>query len=177
MFGFFSRKKKLKDTAYALFGQVVEQARLPVFYEKLGVEDSLDGRFDMICLHMFILLHRLQQEETDESGQLRRYLKEVMFENMDLSLREMGVGDLSVGKKVKAMAEAYYGRQQAYEQFLEEPGEFGEALVRNIYRGQEVEEERLKTIVQYVTDQVSALEKHDISHIYSGQQVFNRYPL
>ncbi|WP_321392016.1 ubiquinol-cytochrome C chaperone family protein [Emcibacter sp.] len=172
MFGLFSRRKKLRDTAYVLFGYVVDQARLPVFYDKLEVEDSLDGRFDMICLHMFMLQNRLEQEETDKSGQLRRYLKEVMFENMDLSLREMGVGDLSVGKKVKAMAEAYYGRQQAYEQALQDSEELAEALRRNIYRGNQIADEPVKMLVKYINEQVGHLEKLDIGHIYRGQQVF-----
>ncbi|MFC7050379.1 ubiquinol-cytochrome C chaperone family protein [Emcibacter nanhaiensis] len=177
MFGLFSRKKKLKDTAYTLFSQVVDQARQPVFYEKLDVEDTLDGRFDMICAHMFMLQHRLEQEKTEQSGQLRRFLKEVMFENMDLSLREMGVGDLSVGKKIKVMAEAYYGRQQAYENALQEEEGLQEALARNIYRGRDVSAEKLKSLAEYMTGQIAALENCDIGHIYSGQQVFSESSL
>ena len=177
MFGLFSRNKKLKDTAYELFGQVVSRARQPDFYEKLDVEDTLDGRFDMICLHMFMLLQRLEQEETKQSGQLRRFLKEVMFENMDLSLREMGVGDLSVGKKIKVMAEAYYGRQQAYAQALAGEEELTEALGRNIFRGREVSGEKLTALADYMTGQIAALEKQDIGHIYAGQQIFSEFSL
>jgi cytochrome b pre-mRNA-processing protein 3 len=111
---------------------LVAQARAPAFYAGLGVPDSLDGRFEMLALHVFVALRRLKQAGHDALAQA---LFDAMFEDMDRSLREIGVGDLSVGKRVKEMARALYGRIAAYEAGLSQPGD--EALVaaleRNLY--------------------------------------------
>jgi cytochrome b pre-mRNA-processing protein 3 len=119
--------------ADALYAAVVEQARRPAFYAKLGVPDTVDGRFEMIALHMFLVLHRLKGEAAAEAfGQA---LFDAMFADMDRSLREMGVSDLSVGRHVKNMAKAFYGRVGAYESGLADPTDaaLGEAIRRNVY--------------------------------------------
>src|SRR5579885_2019728 len=102
-----------KPAAAALYRAVVAQARAPAFYVAYGVPDTLDGRFDLIALHMFLVLHRLKSD-TDAST-VSQALFDIMFDDMDRSLREMGVGDLGVGRRVRAMAEALYGRMAAYE--------------------------------------------------------------
>jgi cytochrome b pre-mRNA-processing protein 3 len=129
----FARKPK---PAAVLYDAIVAAARQPIFYEKWGVPDTLDGRFDVIVLHMFLVLERLKggAEET------RANLIDYFFLDMDRSLREMGVGDVSVGKKVRKMAEAFYGRLTAYSDAV---GKSEEALItsltRNLYAGQEAE--------------------------------------
>jgi cytochrome b pre-mRNA-processing protein 3 len=102
-------------SATALYGAVVAQARQPAFYTACGVPDTVDGRFEMIALHMFLVLHRLK---TGGEGELAQQLFDIMFADMDRNLREMGAGDLGVGKRVRAMAEALYGRMAAYEEGL-----------------------------------------------------------
>jgi cytochrome b pre-mRNA-processing protein 3 len=109
---------------------IVAAARHPVFYADWGVPDTLDGRFDMITLHTFLVLDRLKGEEQA----FRQGLVDELFADMDRSLREMGVGDLSVGKKVRKMAEVFYGRVAAYDQALAgAPGALEAALARNIF--------------------------------------------
>jgi cytochrome b pre-mRNA-processing protein 3 len=100
--------------AYTLYALINEEARQPQFFEKLGVPDTLDGRFEMILLHMFVQLHKMKQagEQTTEA---QRLLIEAFFEDMDRSVRELGVGDTGVSRRVKAMANAFYGRIHAYE--------------------------------------------------------------
>lgn len=109
---------------------IVAAARHPVFYADWGVPDTLDGRFDMISLHTFLVLDRLKGVEKD----FRQRLVDEMFADMDRSLREMGVGDISVGKKVRKMAEVFYGRVAAYDAALAGPPEALEAAIaRNVF--------------------------------------------
>ena len=97
--------------ARRLYAAIVAAARHPVPYASWGVPDSLDGRFDMISLHMFLALERLK----GEAEAFSQNLVNEFFADMDRSLREIGVGDVSVGKKVRKMAEVFYGRVGAYE--------------------------------------------------------------
>lgn len=108
---FFKDKKDKKATAY-LYAGLVGRARHPVFYRELGVPDTIDGRFDLILLHLFLVTHHLEMNLNEAA--LSRLLQEKMIDDMDRSLREMGVGDMSVGKKIKAMATAWFGRREAY---------------------------------------------------------------
>ncbi len=121
--------------AMELYAKIVAQARRPVFYQRYAVADSLDGRFDLIVLHLHLVLKRLGGLMGGET--LQRALQEVFFADLDRSLREMGVGDLSVGKRVKQMARAFYGRVAAYDMPLREGDReaLAAALVRNLWRG------------------------------------------
>ena len=126
------RPSQERDAAAALYRAVIAQAREPAFYARFGVPDSVDGRFEMIALHMFGLLHRLKQEP--DAAALSQELFDIMFVDMDRSLREMGVGDLGVGRRVRAMAEGLYGRMAAYESGLAAgDAELAAAVRRNVY--------------------------------------------
>ena len=114
-------------------GGVVEQARQPAFFTECGVPDTLDGRFELICLHAFFYLHRLKAERPRRAGLCQRFF-DAMFADLDRALREMGTGDLSVGKQVKRMAQGFYGRIRAYEEGLAaDDSVLGAALARNLF--------------------------------------------
>jgi cytochrome b pre-mRNA-processing protein 3 len=130
-----------KKAARSLYDAIVAQAREPAFYGADRVPDTLDGRFEMIVLHAFMVLHRLQ----DDAGEVRASSREIaldqklsqalfdtMFLDMEFALREIGVSDLAVGKRVKDMAKGFYGRVAAYEAGLA-AGDLGPALSRNLY--------------------------------------------
>jgi cytochrome b pre-mRNA-processing protein 3 len=109
---------------------IVAAARHPVFYAEWGVADTLDGRFDMISLHAFLVLDRLKGIESEFCQEL----VDEFFRDMDRSLREMGVGDVSVGKKVRKMAEVFYGRAAAYDRAMASPEALlPEAISRNVF--------------------------------------------
>ncbi len=109
---------------------IVAAARHPVFYAEWGVADTLDGRFDMIALHAFLILDRLKGVEAG----FRQDLVDEFFRDMDRSLREMGVGDISVGKKVRKMAEVFYGRVAAYDKAMADPEALlPDAIARNVF--------------------------------------------
>jgi len=109
----------LKQQAADAYMGIVAQSRQPVFYTDWQVPDTLDGRFDVLVLHLFLVLARCEDSVGEDSGpagatSFSRALAEMFFADMDRSLREMGAGDTGVGRRVKAMAEAFYGRMQAY---------------------------------------------------------------
>jgi cytochrome b pre-mRNA-processing protein 3 len=127
------RRGAPQQAADALYAALVAQARRPDFYARLGVPDTLDGRFEMIALHAFLMLRRLKGEAG--TAPLAQALADRFVEDMDASLREMGAGDLGVGRRVRTMAQALYGRIGAYAAALEgEESALAEALKRNVYR-------------------------------------------
>jgi cytochrome b pre-mRNA-processing protein 3 len=133
----FRRRSQARIIA-ALYGAVVAQARSPAFYTDYAVPDTTEGRFDLIVLHLVLLLRRLGQE-TDIRRGLGQDLFDEFCRDLDANLREMGVGDLAVPKRMQRFAEAFYGRQSAYCEALAaaDPQAFEEALARNIYQGRE----------------------------------------
>lgn len=164
----FSRHNPAADQLYAA---LVEQARQPVFYAKLGVPDTVDGRFEMIVLHMFVVLHRLKSEgAVDALGQA---LFDTMFADMDRSLREMGVSDLSVGRHIKTMAKALYGRVAAYESGLADPTDaaLGEAIRRNVYGTVDTPPDP-KPLATYLRASVAALAAQKAGDLTAGAPRF-----
>jgi cytochrome b pre-mRNA-processing protein 3 len=127
--------KQHNPAAVGLYRCIVEQARQPGFYTCHGVPDSLDGRFDMIVLHAFLVMRRLRTIASQAADQLSQDLFDLLFADMDSNLREIGVGDLGVGKRVKKMAQAFYGRVEAYEAGLlaTDDAILTDALTRNLY--------------------------------------------
>lgn len=134
VFLFFGGKKE-DARILPIYNQIVAQARQPAFYRDHGVPDSLDGRFDLIMLHAILVIRKLNRLGP-EGEQMAQDLFDLIFADMDNNLREIGVGDLSVGKRVKTMAKAFYGRAEAYEKGLAAADggqELMAALTRNLY--------------------------------------------
>jgi cytochrome b pre-mRNA-processing protein 3 len=132
--GFFRRRGNQERAAFTLYSAAVAAARDPFLYEALGVPDTLDGRFDAIGLHVFLLIRRLNTG--GELGQpMAQAVFDAMFIDMDINLREMGVSDLSVGKRNRAMWEAFHGRAAAYTEAWDDPIAFPAAIARNVWRG------------------------------------------
>ena len=176
MLDFLFGYKKLKNVGYKLFSKIIEQSRVSEFYSRLGVEDSLDGRFDLMAVHMVILLDKLDQEKDNKkSARLKRILQEIMFDNLDLTLREIGVGDLGVGKKIKVMAEAFYGRMTVYQAAFKEGDTdlISEALLRNLYRGKVIDKNILSDMSAYVRKQHKNIASQPISEIMHGEIEFS----
>ncbi len=136
LFKMFRRKRGERE-AFALYSAAVAAARQPWFYAELGVPDTLDGRFDLINVHMALLVRRLRHEQGPAGAQLAQGVFDAMFLDMDVSLREMGVSDLVVGKRVRRMWEAFHGRAVAYEPALDsgDAESLALALARNVWRG------------------------------------------
>lgn len=162
-------RKKTKDHAHLLYVAIVNQARQPFLFDNFGVPDTVDGRFDMISLHVFLILRKLNTDENKVEG-LSQSLFDTMFDDMDRSLREMGAGDLGVGKRVKAMATAFYGRLYAYEKAMEnEDSELlTGAILRNVFRGEEPRKEDAEKIAKYTNYFFLKLSHYSVEELILG---------
>ena len=160
------------DNAYHVYGALVAQARRPYFYAGLDVADTLDGRFDMILLHAALVLHRLNAADGDKS--LAQDLVDVMFADLDRSLREMGVGDLSVAKKIKPMAQAFSGRADAYGRALDagSTDDLAAAIARNLFPLAGDISSSARGIANYALAARDALGAQQIGEIRAGQIAF-----
>ena len=124
----------------ALYALAVEQARQPAFYTSLGVADRIDARFELYTLHVLILFLRLKQD--GERGEVAaQKLFDVYISSLDHTLRELGVGDVSVGKKMRKLGESLYGRMNAYEGPLraEDIDTLAVSVAKNIFESADVE--------------------------------------
>lgn len=118
----------------ALYGLAVQQAREPAFYTTLGVADRIDARFELYTLHVLLLVMRLR-DEGEQGAEAAQALFDTYVSALDHALRELGVGDISVGKKMRRLGEAMYGRMTAYEGPLRDgdPGALAASLARNVF--------------------------------------------
>ena len=130
------RRDPHRPAAEALYAVAVAAARDPVLFARLGIPDTLDGRFDSLSLFVVLLIDRLQAAP-DPGPALAQAVFDAMFHDMDRNLREMGVGDQSLPRRMKAMWNAFHGRALAYRPGLaaEDAGELAAALARNVWRG------------------------------------------
>jgi cytochrome b pre-mRNA-processing protein 3 len=173
---FFGLRARRERAAVELvYAGIVEQARVPLLFAALEVPDTLDGRFESVALHAFLVLNRLKADRP-ASAEFAQALFDTMFADMDRSLREMGVADLGVGRRVKAMAEALLGRVRAYEQGLEQ-GETAleSALRRNLYGTVAAPgpgDAAVAAVARYVRHQRAALATQPIAALLAGKVGF-----
>lgn len=174
-FGLFKDSRQ-DQAARDLYGAIVRQGRHPGFYTACGVPDSPDGRFDMIALHAYLVLRRLKREQ-GKTAALAQALFDLMFADMDQNLREMGVGDLSVGRRVKALAQAFYGRVAAYDEGLDgDHATLKAALRRNVYRHARPSEAQVAMVADYMRRVDRDLTGYDLSRLMAGQISFGLAP-
>lgn len=138
MFKSFLRRRPLERQALDLYALAVEQARQPDFYTELGVQDRIDSRFEIYTLHVLLLFVRLRKED-ERSADLAQKLFDHYVSALDNVLRELGVGDVSVGKKMRKLGEALYGRMSSYEKALSENGlaALETAIARNVFESED----------------------------------------
>lgn len=164
----FRSKKRRGDVAAQLYVVSVEQARSPAFFTEMGVPDSVDGRFDMIILHIMLLIRRMRTQG-EEAAAVSQELLNLMFADMDRNLREMGVGDLSVGKQVKKMAKAFYGRSDTWEKGLDESiSALASALTETVYRSVEGGAAEVDALAAYTVAADAALQAQGIEDVLTG---------
>lgn len=133
------RKPRLAPpgTIEAIYGMIVTQAREPLFYRDLGVPDTVNGRFDLLLLHLWMVLHHLRS--LADGPALSQALFDHFCLDMDANLREMAVGDLAVPKKMQRLGEAFYGRSAAYDRALTDSTEaLARAIDRNVLDGKSI---------------------------------------
>ena len=165
------RKPRLspRGTIETIYGMIVTQAREPLFYRDLGVSDTVNGRFDLLILHLWIVLRRLRPMES--GVELAQALFDRFCADMDANLREMGVGDLSVPKRMRAFGEAFYGRAAAYDIALTEGVEaLAQALRKNVLDGARPDEARRLAV--YVETAITELAACDDAALLAALWTF-----
>jgi len=177
MFKNLTRRKETRKKAEKLYQLIVERTRTPVFYEVFEVPDTVEGRFELLSLHAFLILQRLKQEG-EGAAELSQATFDVMFENVDLNLREVGIGDIGLARRIKKMAEGFYGRVEAYEQAVEaeDSKALKAALERNLYGKPDTSEGSLEAISGYVMGCSQKLSVLPIEKMLSGEEVYAAIP-
>src|ERR1700751_3828234 len=128
-------------TIEGIYGMIVTRAREPLFYRDLGVPDTVNGRFDLLLMHLWLVLRRLKSVGSGTA--LSQALFDHFCADMDDNLREMGVGDLTVPKRMQAFGEAFYGRTAAYDLALTDSDEaLAQSLCKNILNGHNIDKAR-----------------------------------
>lgn len=151
-----------------LYGAIVAQARLPVFYQAFGVADSLEGRFVVLSLHLFAVLHRLKEGGPDCAA-MAQALADRFTEDMETVLRELGVGDLAVPKKVRKIAASGAELLQSYEAALAERNGSLEAVISGALPGDETAAQAASArLTPYVTELIRNLESEPQRDLCAG---------
>jgi cytochrome b pre-mRNA-processing protein 3 len=165
------RRGSQARTIHALYGAIVAQARSTPFFAEYGVPDTVEGRFDLIVLHLVLLLNRLDRLSASGRG-LGQELFDAFCRDLDANLREMGTGDLAVPKKMQAFAEAFYGRQAAYGAALEtaDVRDFEKALARNIFPAGD--NSGAAGLARYARAALRRLQDQDDAALLRGEVVF-----
>ncbi len=165
------RKDGDDEAVRAVYGAIVEQARSPAFYGAAGVPDTATGRFAMVALHGFLAMDRLGRAA--EARSFSQDLFNLMFTDMDQNLREMGVGDLSVGKKVKGLAQYFYAMAAACREGLKGDGDsLGAALRHYAYQDTEPTAGALAALTAYMQASAAFLAEQDAAAIVTGKIFF-----
>ena len=165
----YKEKRRQRDLADRTYVALVTQARTPAFYADLLVPDSLDGRFELMVLHVYALTRALDGR-SEAAATLARQVLEAMIDDMDRTLREIGVGDMSVGRKVKQMAAAFYGRSAAYDAARDDEGRaLEDAIVRNVYAGVAPAGDGPRRLAAYLTAMIARIAESDDLAIAEGR--------
>ncbi len=162
------------EAARALYETLVAQARAPVFYTDMAVPDSVDGRFELLALHSFLVFARLKHDRA-ATADLSQRLFDIMAFHLDQAVRGSGPGELGSAKRLRAMGEALMGRFRAYERGLaaEEPRELEDALRRNLYgAGGTPPPLQVRAMAAYVRSQMRALSDQPLGELQDGRLRF-----
>ena len=156
----------------ALYSTIVASARQPGLYSDWAVPDTPLGRYEMLSLHMFLFLHRMRGE-VGASAAVAQEVTDTFFLDVDHSLRELGIGDVGVPKRVKKLARMFYGRAAAYGEALDAGNSVAltEALRRNV-RPEERDWRQAPSLAGYVTTANKSLAAQSSADIVAGRVVF-----
>jgi cytochrome b pre-mRNA-processing protein 3 len=157
-----------------LHGKIVAASRAPFLYIDLGVPDTFEGRFEMVTLYAGLVIRRLTQLP-GIGAELAQELADSVFRHFEIALREIGIGDVAVPKRLKRMAEAFYGRNKAYGDGLDEhvSNRLAKALARNVYGEEDVARAPMAlSLTHHVRAAAEALDRTPLSVFASGDVQF-----
>jgi len=167
------RRPPHERAGFILYGAAVAAARAPFFYADLGVRDSVEGRLDLIHLHAALLVRRLRRDADKRGPALAQAVFDAMFSDMDVNLRELGVSDLVVGKRVRGLWEAFHGRAVVYEAALDadDDAAMAIALARNVWR-EDAASPAAQRLARIASAQAKHLQSQEFATLLAGQVQF-----
>ena len=162
------RKSSATDAVYAVYSAIVAQSRQSRFYAEWGVPDTVTGRFDMICLHLALLFRRLRSEG-GQATDFSQAVFDLFFKDMDRSLREMGVGDMAVPKRIQKMGNIFYGLLGNLDDALDsnDIAAVEGVLERNIFGGEASPSAR--QLAEYLVEETGRLALQPVDAIVAGR--------
>jgi cytochrome b pre-mRNA-processing protein 3 len=150
MLGRIQRRRERKRQAVRLHEAIVAQSRMPAFYADMGVPDTMLGRYEMVCLHAYLVLTRVRRESKD-CARLAQTLHDMIFDDFDVALREAGLGDMGIGHRIKKLARNLHGRISVYESGLAAgDDEMADILRRNMYASAEPAASEVARMIAYI---------------------------
>jgi cytochrome b pre-mRNA-processing protein 3 len=163
------RQRGPKVVGQKLYDAAVERARQPLFYTEFGVSDTVEGRFELYSLHVILLLHRLKGEGA-QAAETAQALFDIFIGQLDHALREIGVGDLSVAKKMRKLGEAFYGRAKSYDAALADPAdaELAALIGRTAFESQG-DAAQIAALTAYVRKVATALAAEPLEAVLEGR--------
>jgi|SRR5579871_1127212 len=159
MLKIMAKSRARRQAAARILAALTARAREPVFFEQLGVADTIDGRFDLVALHAVLVLERLKALE---AGALAQDFTDALFISFDEGLRDLGVSDIGMGRRLKNMAKAFYGRLDAYRK-AQSLDALGAAVHRNLYRERAGTVAPARSMARYMVEARKALAAHDLA--------------
>jgi cytochrome b pre-mRNA-processing protein 3 len=165
MFALPRRRSPHRDVAERLYAAVAAQARQPAFYAELGVPDTVDGRFDVLALHAWMMIDRVRSAPDGDA--IAQALFDAMFAHLDSAVREMGAQDLGVGRRIKTMAEGLHGRALSFRAAVADadPAALAAALRRNVFAGADPADAAVARLESYVRASVPALASAGLTQL------------
>ncbi len=171
MFRALFRHDPHRAQAERLYAVLAAQARLPIFFVEFGVPDTVDGRFDLLSLHVALAIDRLKQEP--DGVALSQSLFDAMFRHLDLALREMGVQDLGVGRRIKIMAEGFHGRGLALREAMQsDRASLDAVLARNVFGVASPDPTAIARLASYVRKLAETLAQTARAEVLVGKMNF-----
>ncbi len=168
------RRRPHERTGFELYAAAVGAARAPRLYAELGVPDTTAGRFELVSLHVGLLIRRLRAATDKTADDLGQAVFDAMFADMDVNLREMGIGDLSVGKRVKMLWEGFHGRATSYGEALDQGDTeaLAAALERNIWVKEEAPPGAALALARHAEALSALLAGQELAALLQGQVRF-----
>lgn len=173
VFGLFRRKNSNEAIVGTQYEAITEAARRPLFYSDMNAPDTVMGRFDLVTIHMMLYLRAIK--DADESvKQLAQEVVDAFFVDIDHSIRELGIGDAGVPKRMKKLARMFYGRAEAYGEALDNNDQdaLEAALARNIYPETKDEIPSLGALADYLLKADKVLKDVNRDDMVSGRLAF-----
>ena len=169
MFSIFKKQDKpFEYEAMQLYNAAMEKARQEKLYEAYAVPDSMDGRFEMVALHVVLIMRRLNSDKS-RTELLSQALFDIMFADMDESLRAVGIGDMGITKRMKFLMRGFNGRAHIYSAALDakDVEALKMVLSKNVYE-ERVSDKKLELLAQYVIAHQEKLEGNGLGDLVSG---------